>query len=173
MIALDDLIDLARFILENNFFEFEDKIYRQKLGTAIGTKFAPSFANLFMFDLERKLLREYRLSPWVWWRFLDDIFIIWLHDEEKLKDFFSYANSFHETMKFTWDWSTEKLPFLDVMVRRRGNGLVTDVYPKPTDAHQYLDHRSCHRNHVKNGIPYGQALRLRRICDSDEVFEKD
>ena len=108
MIALDDLIDLARFILENNFFEFEDKIYRQKLGTAIGTKFAPSFANLFMFDLERKLLREYHLSPWVWWRFLDDIFIIWLHDEEKLKDFFSYANSFHETIKFTWEWSTEE-----------------------------------------------------------------
>ena len=53
-----------------------------------------------------------------------------------------------------------------------GNGLVTDVYSKPTDAHQYLDHRSCHPNHVKKGIPYGQALRLRRICDSDEVFDK-
>ena len=53
-----------------------------------------------------------------------------------------------------------------------GNGLVTDVYSKPTDAHHYLDHRSCHPNHVKKGIPYGQALRLRRICDSDEVFDK-
>ena len=51
-------------------------------------------------------------------------------------------------------------------------GLVTDVYSKPTDAHHYLDHRSCHPNHVKKGIPYGQALRLRRICDSDEVFDK-
>ena len=122
VIGSDDLIDLARFILENDFFEFEDKIYRQKLGTAIGTKFAPSFANLFMFDLERKLLREYRLSPWVWWRFLDDIFSIWLHCEEKLKEFFSYANSFHETIKFAWEWSTGELPFLDAMVRQRGNG---------------------------------------------------
>ena len=81
VIGSDDLIDLARFILENDFFEFEDKIYRQKLGTAIGTKFAPSFANLSMFDFEKKLLREYHLSPWVWWRFLDDIFIIWLHGD--------------------------------------------------------------------------------------------
>ena len=92
--------------------------------------------------------------------------------EEKLKEFFSYANSFHETIKFTCKWSTEELPFLDVMVRRSGVGLVTNVYSKPTDAHQYLDHRSCHPNHVKKGIPYGQALRLRRICDSDEVFDK-
>ena len=88
-IGSDDLIDLARFILKNNFLEFEDKIYRQKLGTAIGTKFAPSFANLFMFDLENNLLREYHLSSWVWWRFLDDIFIIWLHGEEKFKELFS------------------------------------------------------------------------------------
>ena len=25
--------------------------------------------------------------------------------------------------------------------------------------------------HVKKGIPYGQALRMRRICNSDEMFE--
>ena len=42
--------------------------------------------------------------------------------EEKLKEFFSYANSFHETIKFAWEWSTGELPFLDAMVRQRGNG---------------------------------------------------
>ena len=46
------------------------------------------------------------------------------------------------------------------------------MYSKPTDTHQYLDFKSCHPGHVKKGIPYGQALRLRRICDSDEVFEE-
>ena len=43
---------------------------------------------------------------------------------------------------------------------------------KPTDTRQYLDNRSCHPKHVKLGIPYGQALRNRRICKSDEVFER-
>ena len=37
---------------------------------------------------------------------------------------------------------------------------------------KYLDYRSCHPKHVKMGIPYGQALRLRRICELDEVFEE-
>ena len=46
------------------------------------------------------------------------------------------------------------------------------MYSKPTDTHQYLDHSSCHPNHAKKGIPYGQALRLRRNCDSDEVFQE-
>ena len=45
------------------------------------------------------------------------------------------------------------------------------MYCKKTDTYQYLDYASCHPRHVKKGIPYGQALRLRRICDSEEVFE--
>ena len=64
------------------------------------------------------------------------------------------------------------LPYLDVMVEVRDNKIVTDVYSKLTDTHQYLDNGSCHPRCVKYGIPYGQALRLRRICDSDETFEK-
>ena len=35
-VLVDELVDLAKLILENNYFEFEDKIYHQKLGTAIG-----------------------------------------------------------------------------------------------------------------------------------------
>ena len=30
---------------------------------------------------------------------------------------------------------------------------------------------SCHPNYVKKAIPYGQALRIRRICNSEEKFE--
>ena len=40
------------------------------------------------------------------------------------------------------------------------NRIVTDVYCKETDTHQYLDYRSCHRKHVKMGIPYGHVLDL-------------
>ena len=46
-LPVDELISL-----ENNYFEFDEKIFRQKLGTAIGTKFAPGFANIFMRYLE-------------------------------------------------------------------------------------------------------------------------
>jgi hypothetical protein len=40
-LPVDDLISLAKLVLENNFFEFDENMFRQKLGTAIGTKFAP------------------------------------------------------------------------------------------------------------------------------------
>ena len=31
---------------------------------------------------------------------------------------------------------------------------------------------SCHPRQVKRGIPYGQALRMRRICNWEEIFEE-
>ena len=34
---------LASLVLDNNYFEFNDKIYRQTLGTATGTEFAPAY----------------------------------------------------------------------------------------------------------------------------------
>ena len=39
-----------------NIFEFDEKTIKQKHGTAIGTKFAPPYAILYMADLEEKLL---------------------------------------------------------------------------------------------------------------------
>ena len=72
--------------------------------------------------------------------------------------------------KYTWEWSYEKLSYLDVMVMVQGNKISTDVYCKPTDTHQYLHYGSCHPRHVKKGIPYGQALRVKRICSTEESY---
>ena len=69
-IPVEDLVSLARLVLENNYFEFDEKIFRQKLGTAIGTKFAPGFANIFMDHLEEIFLETCELKLWVWWRIL-------------------------------------------------------------------------------------------------------
>ena len=43
-------------MLKNNIFELNEKTFRQKRGTAIGTKFAPPYTILFMADLEEKML---------------------------------------------------------------------------------------------------------------------
>jgi hypothetical protein len=42
----------------------------------IGTKFAPA---IFMYFLETRMLMQCEFKPCLWWRFLDDIFFIWLH----------------------------------------------------------------------------------------------
>ena len=81
-------------------------------------------------------------------------------------------NSFHETIKFTWDIGYKEISFLDVRVLIEDGLFRTDVYSKSTDGHHYLNYKSCHPPHVKRGIPYGHVLRFKRICDSNEGFER-
>ena len=55
-ISSDTLAELAEIVLKNNIFEFDEKTFKQKRGTVIGTKFAPPYAILFMTDRKEKLL---------------------------------------------------------------------------------------------------------------------
>ena len=66
----------------------------------MGTKIASAYANFFLGDLEQKLLAQSPLKPLVWWRYIDDVFMIWPLGEEKLNEFVSLLNSSHETLKF-------------------------------------------------------------------------
>ena len=166
-VPTEALVDLASLVLKNNFFEHNGKIFHQKQGTAMGTKFAPPYAISFMADFEEKAMADFDLKPFVWWRYIDDVFMIWEHGEEELKRFINYLNSIHPTMKFTHSFSTESIDFLDVHVSKIGSVLKTDLFVKETDTHQYLHYKSCHTYHTKKGIPYGQALRLRRIISDD------
>ena len=166
-VSTESLCDLAKLILEENYFELADEAYRQILGTAIGTKFVPTYANIFMAGLERKIFESGEFNLFALLRFLDDIFCLWTEGEEKLNNFFKYLNEFHPTIKFTMEKSYEKVNFLDVVVYKENNDLSTDLYTKDTDTHQYLHAKSCHRSFIKRAVPYGQAIRIKRIC-SDE-----
>ena len=50
---------------------------------------APSYANIFMDILERRLIENAEVIYYthIWWRYIDDIFIVWTEGEEKLRRF--------------------------------------------------------------------------------------
>ena len=156
---------LVNTVLTMNNFRFNDTNYLQISGTAIGTRVAPTYANIFMSDFERKHVYSYPKQPSLWVRFIDDILLIWEHGEEKLLRFISHLNAVHKTIKFTSEISPTKVSFLDTFViLNEDGGISTDLYVKPTDSNNYLLFSSAHPVHCKRRIPYSQFLRIRRIC---------
>ena len=169
------VIEAARHVLHNNFFNFEGKTYKQISGTAMGTPMAPTVANLFMGLLESQILDQspIKINIETWKRFIDDIFILWLGTEQDIDTFVSFLNTFHPTIKFTAKKARDQIPFLDILVKIKNGYLHTDLYTKDTDAHAYLQYTSCHPKHCVNNIPYSQFLRVRRICSEDEDVQRN
>ena len=164
MVPTENIIKMADFVLKNNLFEFDCKFYQQISGTAIGTKFAPPYACIFMDFIETEFLKTQAIKPWLWKRFIDDIFFIWTDSEENLNKFLNDLNEFHPNLRFTYEKSKEKINFLDLVIKLADGKIVTDLYCKSTDTHQYLHYDSCHTEHIKRSIVFSQTLRLKRIC---------
>lgn len=132
----------------------------------MGTRMAPSYAIIFMHDLESKLLRSTSTNIKIWKRYIDDIFAIATMKESEFNDFISEINSFYETIKYTGEASRNLIHFLDLEIFTDSEGFIhTRPYSKPTDAHIYLDFDYLdHPRKQKESIPYSKAVRLRRIC---------
>ena len=170
------ILDLLKICLENNDFIFNKEWYLQIYGTAMGKKFAPNYANIFMAHWEEEALSKCKLKPLCYFRFLDDIFIIWTHTEKEFWDFFNTLNDHHPTIKLKASLHKQQVDFLDVTVYKgkefQNNKILdTKVYFKPTDAHQLLHKKSFHPKHTFKGIIKSQIIRFKRICNNTNDFE--
>ena len=76
-------------------------------------------------DMEKRLLAASSLKPFVWKRF---IFSLWKIPMEEVSVFVNFANSFHPTINFTCEMSSERAVFLDTDVFK-GPRLSTLIKP--------------------------------------------
>ena len=162
----DQLIRLLELILKVNNFQFNGENYLQIEGTAMGTPVAPTYANMFMGNLEKRILSHANsiIFQRSWKRYIDDIFFLWSGSPRSLLKLQDTMNAMHPTIKFTFDSSNETTHFLDVTLTLNNGKITTDLYTKPTDTHAYLLPSSSHPKHTFRSIAYSQALRVRRIC---------
>jgi hypothetical protein len=113
----------------------------------MGTKMAPSYANIFMRDLEERLLLSSLKQPLSRFRFIDDVDMKWTHGDIELGELLEHANSIHPSIEFTHEMSKTKMSFLDTTTTVKEDNMTTDLYSKPTDKHQYLSPSSFHHKH--------------------------
>ena len=104
-------------------------------------------------------------------RFIDDIFLIWTGTTDQLMKFKQQINEVQPSIKFDFDFSNKEINFLDTVVYKTQSGkLETKLYRKESDRQAYLHRKSEHPESLKRSIPFPQALRLRRICSTNNEF---
>uniref|UniRef100_A0A8C3FSE6 Reverse transcriptase domain-containing protein n=1 Tax=Chrysemys picta bellii TaxID=8478 RepID=A0A8C3FSE6_CHRPI len=138
--------ELCDFVLNHNYFTFGDNVYLQVSDTAMGTHMTPQHAIIFMADLEQRFLSSRPLTPLLYLRYTDNIFIIWTHRKEALEEFHHDFNNFHPTINLSLDQSTQEIHFLDITVLISNGHINTTLYRKPIDCYTYLHASSVHPN---------------------------
>ena len=117
---------------------------------------------------------NYTLKPTIWKRLRDDVFSVWTHNSNTLPAFLDYLNNIDSAgkIKFTMQIADENgLEFLDLKLKMNENSKITvEVFSKPTNSFTYIMPSTCYPSNNIDIVPRGIALRLKRICDSDEKF---
>ena len=125
--------------------------YIQVKGTAMGKRFAPAYANIY----------------------IDDIWGIWTNSEEEFQEFTQTLNSHHPSINIKPLTSSTTMDFLDVTIFKgpefnTTGQLDTKGFFKPTDSHALLNYSSFHPKHTFGGITKSQFIRFGRICSRPE-----
>ena len=154
-------------------FTFQDKLYTQSDGVSMGSPLAPLLANVYMCELENRIIPELANYMNPWYRYVDDTFAF--IDPTKIYTIVEELNSFHHNIQFTFEKESEnKLPFLDVLVNRLPDGnLSTTVYRKPTNTNLYINWNSFSPESWKIGTLRNMTKRAASICSSKELLLKE
>ena len=187
------VIEAVRFILENNFFEFNSTMWHQLCGTAMGKSFTPPYACLTMGHLEEAILIP-KLIPQNFdaetskmiiqylMRYIDDGILV-LPEFVSSERFLNILNSMNSSVQYTITTAVVHLidcirykctNFLSIKVLQQSDGTICfDVFYKETNAHDYLAFDSHHPNHTKTNIPYTLAKRIIVISSKEAWVERN
>ncbi|OCT70725.1 hypothetical protein XELAEV_18037650mg [Xenopus laevis] len=108
----------------------------------------------------------------LWLRYIDDVLLIWLGTQKDFFDFINILNNNDINLKVTAEIQRESINFLDIRVYRGINhNIHTTVYRKETATNSLLHANSLHPQSTIRGIPTGQYLRVRRLCNTITDFK--
>lgn len=151
---------------------FENNFFLQLRGTVMGSNVAQSYATLYISFLEEMFIYMSHHSSNIlgWWRYIDDVFLIWIGSPEELFDFHSFLNNMDLKNQFSMVSSTTAVEFLDTMVFIHEGNLHTNLY-KLTDKNTILKYESCHPKKMIRSLPYSQMLWVCRIVGQEKEVD--
>ena len=139
-----ELVELLELSLRNNDFMFNSKHYLQTKGTAMGKRFAPALANIYLLEFDEKATNGYKTKPILYFRYIDDIFFLWPGNAQSLAEYEQYLNNLIPSISIKLKHSNTEIDFLDVTIYKSDDVLKTKVYFRDTDTHQLLHKDSFH-----------------------------
>lgn len=141
-----DILSLLNFCLSQDFFMFNNKMYKQPDGLAMGSCLSPFLADIFMDYLENQFILSNNNNEILhWFRYVDDCLCILNCDHVGAENLLNKLNIIHPKISFTLEIEqSQKLNFLDLTIFKNDNKLEFSIYRKPTQTDHLIPFHSNH-----------------------------
>ncbi len=136
---IKDVLDLLKIISTNYEIIFNNEVFLQKNGVPMGARFAPPYAIIFMYELEKQIMSQINtneLEITLYKRYIDDILFIYkdcsVNKKWNYDTILNHFNKECKKIKFTIETPNENgyIPFLDSMIKLEKNKIMYKWYQK-------------------------------------------
>ena len=172
-LKVSEYMHLVHLCFSKNYIQFNNNVYEQISGLAMGNPLAAFAANCFMADFETNVKKNFSDFPILWIRYVDDTYII-IH-KDKLQMFLNFLNNVMPgIIKFTFEKEIDFcLPFLDIMVKRIENHVEFDIYRKSTSTDRCITSNSYHPKQTKFAALNSFCYRAIQIPLSEQNYKNE
>jgi hypothetical protein len=180
------LCAIADLVLRSNIVQFGSEFYLQIKGTAMGTNFAPEYAYMVYWAIEKQVFRDVRLNTRpknmfsefgtfrYYGRYIDDLFMVL--DTSQMSqcswDVTSLKQGFNQMGQLILDEMviSEQVSYLDTLVTLTENGISVAPYAKPTTTFLYIPPFSMHHPSVMRAWPINELKRLLLLSSDRSTY---
>jgi hypothetical protein len=162
---VEDILDLLKFILTNNVFHFNQRIFVQQRGLAMGSRISPILSTLVLDDLEKQTIFSNSILPPLFYaRYVDDTLAL-VNSIDHANNILHHLNSHHPSLKFTMECAHEDgyTPFLDLKLRTNDQNFLYKLYQKATRKNIFVNYHSALPFKQKHNIACNEILRSTKL----------
>ena len=171
-ISKQDLFELLKIATKDQLFQFNDNLYLQTDGVAMGSPLGPLLANVFLCHVEEMLEQQDKL-PSFYRRYVDDTLVV-IRDVAEAEQFLITLNNCHPSIQFTMELAVNNtLPFLGMLLMKQRSKITTSVYRKTTNKGLLLHYQSHVDNKYKKSLLKTMLHRAYSLSSTTELFEKN
>ncbi|KAH0592128.1 hypothetical protein MHUMG1_10178 [Metarhizium humberi] len=163
---------MVKFIMENNYLEYQGEKFRQRNGLAMGTSSAPVIANIYAARHENSLQLHKDPRVRFYGRYIDDCLCLFQGTREEVQEF---CDNFRiGPLEVTWSISDARDSFLDIELIVGAwpdtCAVHTRLFRKHLNKHLYIPWSSAHPLAVKKGFVKAELTRLVILCSRSGYF---
>lgn len=173
-LVIEQLTEITRLILQQNYFMFNNEIYVQNEGVAMGSPLSGIISEIFLQNLEDKvietIIKKHNIK--LYRRYVDDIILIC--EENRVNDIVHDFNNLHNKLNFTYEKEeTQTLNYLDICLRRRNNKIEFSIYRKNTFTDTVIHKNSNHPYKQKIAAFNNMIHRMLNIPMNKDNYNKE